>query len=204
MEENDESALLLFNNIGLNVVIEDESDYVFVADRRTSSNCADDDEMEGWDDDEEWDDCNVSPSLSCVTSVATDVTLIEDSIMDDADEEEEKTAEPMDTTTDDKTEKSSGAPSLKKNFPTTTTTSLANPKNGRRLSNKKLKKKMKMLKKIAAAKAAAAEAEAAAAKKVDEDASEKKQPYPELFKECAREETIKLKKTRAVSIDGSN
>jgi len=197
MEEDDESALLLFNNNGLNVVIEDESDYVFVADRRTSSNGADDDEMEGWDDDEEWDDCNVSPSLSCVTSVATDVTLIEDSIMDDADEEEKNTTEPMDTT-DNKTEKSSGAPSLK-NFPTTA--SLANPKNGRRLSNKKLKKKMKMLKKIAAAKKAAAEAEAAAA---EEDTSEKKQPYPELFKECAREESIKLKKTRSVSIDGCN
>ena len=67
-----------------------------------------------------------------------------------------------------------------------------------------------MLKKIAAAKKAAAEAEAAAAKSrsnstAAEDASERKQPYPELFKECAREESInRLKKTRAVSIDGSN
>eukprot|EP00571_Detonula_confervacea_P000035 CAMPEP_0172323748 /NCGR_PEP_ID=MMETSP1058-20130122/49478_1 /TAXON_ID=83371 /ORGANISM="Detonula confervacea, Strain CCMP 353" /LENGTH=219 /DNA_ID=CAMNT_0013039827 /DNA_START=66 /DNA_END=725 /DNA_ORIENTATION=+ len=144
------SALALAD---LNVVIEDEGDYVFVA-----GDFDDDDNglLDEWEDDESYDHCHLSPSLSCATSVATNITLkdlnlIEDSaVMMDIDDDGPT---PMDTE-DARDEGSSNRMmngTARNHYPS----SMANPKNGRRISNKKLRKKMKHLKKVAAAKAAA-------------------------------------------------
>lgn len=125
---------------GLNVVIEDESEYVFVAGDAEVN-------LDEWDDDE-WTNCDLSPSLSCATSVTSSaLNLIEDSAMMDVDDDG-RTAMETDEARDDGNQTMSEDANGK-------VFAMANPKNGRRLSNKKLRKKMKMMKKAAAARAAA-------------------------------------------------
>lgn len=138
MDQNNvmESSTLALT--GLNVVIEEENDYVFVV------GDLDDCDLDEWDD-ESYDHCDLSPTLSCATSVATNITLkdlnlIEDSAMMDV-EETTNTEDNFKRMSDDE---------AREVLPF-----MANPKNGRRISNKKLRKKIKMMKKTAAAKAAA-------------------------------------------------
>ena len=183
-----------------NIVAEDESDYVFVG-----GDVIDDiddgrgggggggrglDDLLVLDGEEEWDEvsydydrCDLSPSLSCATSVATNVTLKDMNIVvsgdsgaarssssmdvDDDDDDEDDDDDtggptPMDTEDDDGDDGAkAGATSAHhpRNFPAPS----ANPKNGRRLSNKKLRRKMKMMKKAAAARALAEQKAAIAA-----------------------------------------
>jgi len=138
---------------GLNVVIEDETEYDLIADFN----------LDEWDgDDDDWTNCDMSPSLSCATSVATNVTLkdlnlIEDSAMLDLEDDD---AMDIDGVVGSKCE--NGGAGSGTNF------RIVNPKNGRRLSNKKLRKKLKMMKKAAAARAAA---EALASQKAEADAA---------------------------------
>lgn len=149
---------------GLNVVIEDENEYVFVP--GDFDDDADDLlNNEEWDedDDDDWTNCDLSPSLSCATSVATNVTLkdlnlIEDSAMMDIDEDANERTDVDAMDTEETRESKLAQLAIRK----------VNPKNGRRLSNKKLRKKIKMMKKAAAARAAA---EALASQKAAADAA---------------------------------
>lgn len=133
---------------GLNVVIEDESDYVFVA-----GDLLDDDDLANgeWDD-EEWsyDRCDLSPTLSCATSVATNVTLKDLNLIEEP--PAMGVVEPGPEARDEQDHRKASIDSFEREV---RPFALANPKNGRRLSNKKLRKKVKMMKKAAAAKAAA-------------------------------------------------
>ena len=206
---------------GLNVVLEDESEYVFVdGDVIDGTDILDDDDIE-WDD-ESYDRCDLSPELSCATSVATNITLkdlnlIEDSAgMMDVDDEVREGGSSKEMSEDD-------TAAVRKVF-----ASAANPKNGRRISNKKLRKKMKMMKKAAAKKAAVETATEAAAprpgspkrtKSASNNASSPKRNKSSgtivntnnVAVACAREsltayreeieEGEKERKTRAVSID---
>jgi len=179
-----------------NIVTEEESDYVFVGDdviddiddgRGGGGLC----DLLVLDGEEEWDEvsydydrCDLSPSLSCATSVATNVTLKDMNIVvsgdsgvatssssssssmdvdDDDDDDGDDTGgqTPMDTEDDDDDDgaKAGATAAHPHNFPAPS----ANPKNGRRLSNKKLRRKMKMMKKAAAARALAEQKAAIAA-----------------------------------------
>mmetsp|Transcript_31427 Transcript_31427/g.59825 ORF Transcript_31427/g.59825 Transcript_31427/m.59825 type:complete len:271 (+) Transcript_31427:504-1316(+) len=154
---------------GLNVVIEDESEYVFIAEGDLNL-----DEWNNNDDDESsYDHCDLSTTLSCATSVATNVTLRDLNLIEEEDsnsivamdffdsiearDDDDDDAAPADDDEDDcdgsltKRRNDRDVLGVAKVFPFVT---MANPKNGRRLSNKKLRKKLKMMKKAAAAKAA--------------------------------------------------
>jgi hypothetical protein len=209
-------------------VIEDEVDYVIVGDDDVDLlvNEVDDD---GVDDDFEWDDasydhCDLSPSLSCDTSVATNVTLKDlnltgaaattatgDSndvmmtmmVLDDPMDVDEAgnggciewTSTLGRTTT---TGTSSAAIAAAENFFATT-----NPKSGRRLSNKKLRKKMKNMKKAAAARALA-EQKAAAENAVTATSTMAvlvSGMSSSSSSESTDESKMQQKKPRAVSID---
>ena len=162
------------------VVIEEECDYVFVGgddvddiddgrgglgDLLNLDDGEEEYDEDGWDEvSYDYDRCDLSPSLSCATSVATNVTLRDlNLVVEDADVATSTTAATtaalMDV--DDEDDDGDGGPTPMetedarcendRNVPA----SSAKPKNGRRLSNKKLRKKMKMMKKAAAARALA-------------------------------------------------
>eukprot|EP00581_Thalassiosira_minuscula_P001624 CAMPEP_0183738822 /NCGR_PEP_ID=MMETSP0737-20130205/55557_1 /TAXON_ID=385413 /ORGANISM="Thalassiosira miniscula, Strain CCMP1093" /LENGTH=228 /DNA_ID=CAMNT_0025973457 /DNA_START=153 /DNA_END=839 /DNA_ORIENTATION=- len=138
---------------GLNVVIEDESDYVFVA------GDLDDADLDDWDD-VSYDHCDLSPSLSCATSVATNITLKDLNLIEDRDDGNEHGN--VDHSEEGSLKRKSDSDYNSEGETRKSFSFMANPKNGRRISNKKLRKKVKMMKKAAAARAAA---EALAAQK---------------------------------------
>jgi len=212
--------------LGLNnAAIEDEVDYVIVGDDDVNllGNEVDDEDI---DDDFEWDDasydhCDLSPSLSCATSVATNVTLKDlnligaaaattatgDSnndmmtmmVLDDPmDIDEAGNGDCIEWTSTLGRTTGSGTSSAAENFFATT-----NPKSGRRLSNKKLRKKMKNMKKAAAAralaeqKAAAANAATATSTMAVLVSGMSASSSSESTDECK----VQPKKPRAVSID---
>jgi hypothetical protein len=186
------SSSVLLPMLGLNVVIEDESeDYVLVGGDVDVDLTLDNDE---WDEGS-YDHCDLSPSLSCATSVATNVTLKDLNLAAGAgdsnvvmmvDDHDDDLDDPMDVDvlmeTSGNGVSSSSSASSAAAFPTSKWNSTlgtgasatvisnaenyyfaSNPKSGRRLSNKKLRRKMKMMKKAAAAKALAEQKSAAAA-----------------------------------------
>jgi hypothetical protein len=227
------------------VVIEEEGDYVFVGgddvddiddgrgglgDLLNLDDGEEEYDEDGWDEvSYDYDRCDLSPSLSCATSVATNVTLrdmnlvVEDAdvatsttaMMDVDDEDDDGGPTPMET-------EEARYENDRNNFPATS----ANPKNGRRLSNKKLRKKMKMMKKAAAARAlaelkAASMSSSGAGSTSSESTASSSSPggvksgvsdgWASLALACARESLLasrivieaekeQLKKTRTVSI----
>lgn len=144
-------------------VIEDESEYVFIKEGETN---------DGLFDDEDYDHCDLSPDLSCATSVATEVTLkdlnlslidegVESTTVSLGDEERDDDNSKhhfiMDSMEgggggggdETETEKRARENSFDKSM---TSSSSSNSKS--RISNKKRRKKLKMMKKAAAAAAA--------------------------------------------------
>lgn len=211
--------------LGLNnAAIEDEVDYVIVGDDDVNllGNEVDDEDI---DDDFEWDDasydhCDLSPSLSCATSVATNVTLKDlnligaaaattatgdsnDDMMtmmvldDPMDVDEAGNGDCIEWTSTLGRTTGTGTSSAAENFFAT------NPKSGRRLSNKKLRKKLKNMKKAAAAralaeqKAAAANAATATSTMAVLVSGMSASSSSESTDECK----VQPKKPRAVSID---
>ena len=162
---------------GLNVVIEDESDYVFVPGGEFDGDHLNLDEWED-DDDDDWTNCDLSPSLSCATSVATNVTLRDLNLIEDS-----LTMAPMDVDNAMETDATRNLFS----------SNLANPKNGRRLSNKKLRKKMKLMKKAAAARAAA---EALAAQQKEEAMASSSESTAAMSTEEEMPPTVAAKSSR--------
>ncbi len=213
--------------VGLNVVIEDESDYVFVCgdddidiDLLVNKEADHDDDDDDVDDDIDWDEgsydhCDLSPSLSCATSVATNVTL-KDLNLDTGAAATTKTTtgdanimattmvmdDPMDVDEDVNGDCGNWNSMLGR---TSTSASViiahaqhyfaANPKGGRRLSNKKLRKKMKNMKKAAAARALAEQKAAATS------ATTTVAVVSSMSSSSSSEDETKMKKPRAVSID---
>ena len=112
----------------LDMVIE-EDDFVLISGKPD----------EAWDD-ASYDLCDISSALSCATSVATDLTLRDLNVIEDAP-----------ATTTDTDEPSS------KDRADTALMFLANPKNGLRLSKKKQRKLRRKIKMTRKAKAAAEE-----------------------------------------------
>lgn len=208
--------------MGLNVVIEDESEYVFVAG-------VDDDDIdlldtnnneavvEHHDDDIDWDEgsydnCDLSPSLSCATSVATNVTLkdLNLTLTATATTTEGSNSmttmmvldDPMDVDEDcgwnstlGRTDTSATAIGNAEHF------FAVNHKSGRRLSNKKLRKRMQNMKKAAAARALAEQKAAATNATTAAIAA----VMSNMSSSSSSEDEIKMqqKKPRAVSIDCS-
>mmetsp|Transcript_21891 Transcript_21891/g.46022 ORF Transcript_21891/g.46022 Transcript_21891/m.46022 type:complete len:222 (+) Transcript_21891:208-873(+) len=152
------------NNVTLTElhVIEDESEYVFVKE--------DLDHGELFDD-ESYDHCDLSPDLSCATSVATEVTL-KDLNLSLVDETAEFTTVPPDEERDEDDSKkvvldssneggvcdTENEKRVRENsFDKSVSSSASCSKStGSRLSNKKRRKKLKMMKKQQAAAAALA------------------------------------------------
>ena len=167
---------------GLNVVIEDESDYVFVPSGEFDGEHLNLDEWDDEDDDD-WTNCDLSPSLSCATSVATNVTLKDLNLIEDS-----MTMAPMDV--DNAMETDCNDAVTRNVF---SSNNLANPKNGRRLSNKKLRKKMKLMKKAAAARAAA---EALAAQQKEEAMASSSESIAAMSTEEEMPPTVAAKSSR--------
>lgn len=212
--------------VGLNVVIEDESDYVFVGgdddiDIDVLVNEEVDHDDDDVDDDIDWDErsydhCDLSPSLSCATSVATNVTLKDLNLDTGAaattttttgDANIMTTTMVMDDPMDVDEDVNGDCGNWNSMLGRTSTSVIiadaehyfaANPKSGRRLSNKKLRMKMKKLKKAAAARALAEQKAAA------KSATTAVAVVSSMSSSSSSEDETKMmqqKKPRAVSID---